>query len=126
MSNIDWNKFTTDMWPYFLRLADFEAKNGDFVIADSLEQEIHHLMQNYSNFYESPTLGIGIMRMLKRPIDKLILRGILSKGLSEDGIKTSVMELITLSDLNDEGLRNTALKQFVEKYGIVINIEASR
>lgn len=82
---------------------DIEIKNGDLVVGDSDSQDVEFIITaKPGQFYQFPTLGVGIVDELNGSISKQALRLKIKNNLEADNrrvnkieIKGTIDELIT-------------------------------
>lgn len=85
---------------------DIEIKNGDLVVAFSDDQNIEFILRaKPGHFYQFPTLGVGVVDLIKGKIDRQALKQIITTNLESDNYRINkidvggnVDELITSID----------------------------
>jgi hypothetical protein len=77
--------------------------NGDWVVGPSDAQHMQHLLWATAGTYkQSPTMGIGIFRMINSsigPTDMNALRARIVKNATADGMQVNNLELNNLTDM---------------------------
>jgi len=64
---------------------DLLFENGDFLVLDSGDQHIHHIIvANQGQFYQSPLLGVGIKKKENGPFDRIDLVRVIRENLQGD------------------------------------------
>ena len=90
----------------FIIKDDIEIKNGDLVVAFSDDQNIEFILRaKPGHFYQFPTLGVGVVDLIKGKIDRQTLKQAITTNLEADnyrinkiGIGGNIDELITSID----------------------------
>ena len=73
---------------------DIEIKNGDLVVAFSDDQNIEFILRaKPGHFYQFPTLGVGVVDLIKSPIDRQALRQKIKQQLESDNYRVNKIEL---------------------------------
>lgn len=71
---------------------DLRIANGDFVIGDSDQQHIRHVVQaQRGQFYESPTIGVGIVDEINSSITIQNLKNRIKTNLRLDNYETDAV-----------------------------------
>lgn len=79
---------------------DIAAKNGDFVIYDSLEQEVGAIiMANKADYKQTPLLGPSIIRFMKGQRDILKLQREVAIAMEMDNKRLNTIALTTDNQL---------------------------
>ena len=73
---------------------DIEIKNGDQVVADSNAQNVEFIITDKpGQFYQFPTLGVGIVDELNGSISKQALRQKIKNNLEADNRRVNKIEV---------------------------------
>ena len=73
---------------------DIEIKNGDLVVADSNAQNVEFIITaKPGQFYQFPTLGVGIVDELNGSISKQALRLKIKNNLEADNRRVNKIEV---------------------------------
>lgn len=94
------NFYDISLLPY-----DLKIQNGDFVIAESSQQEANLIINTaLGNWFEYPLVGVGITNYLASSITALTLENLIKQQLIVDGfivqsisVAGSTIESITIS-----------------------------
>lgn len=75
---------------------ELNIANGDFVLDESKEQDIHLILVSLEGAWkQSPLLGVGLNRNLSQPFDKNpFLKGRILKQLEYDEIELERLDII--------------------------------
>jgi hypothetical protein len=75
---------------------ELNIANGDFVLDESKEQDIHLILVSHEGAWkQSPLLGVGINRNISQPFDKNpFLKGRIFKHLEYDDIELERLDII--------------------------------
>jgi len=86
---------------------DIEIKNGDFLVGESDNQHVKHILTASKGEYKSsPELGVGIEKMLatEEPMEFLIES---KKNLEYDGMKVNNISFTQQGTINIDAKYNT-------------------
>ena len=85
----------------FIINEDIEIANGDFVIEDSEQQHVQHILNAApGNYYQYPTLGVDIQNEAGNNSSTEMIKRLIKKNLEDDNYK--VTGLIVEFDQNGE------------------------
>lgn len=74
---------------------DVEFKNGDFVIGISDAQHIEHILTaKPGQFYQFPTLGVGVVDLIKSSINRQALKQKIKVNLESDNYRINKIEVV--------------------------------
>ena len=125
--NIDFDQFSSDFVPWFLREYGFETYDGDFKLGNTNDQEVRFITQaRNGHFYQYIRLGVGLDRFLGSDINKQKLNKEIRKNLEYDGFKVDNILIVTINDINELGITDQVLISILELDKYVISIEVSR
>lgn len=84
----------------FIINEDIEIANGDFVIGDSAQQHVAHIIAASPGSYPSePLLGVGLPNELGSEADKEELKAEIKRHVESDNYET---EVITIDNIDGE------------------------
>ena len=73
---------------------DIEIKNGDLVVAFSDDQNIEFILRaKPGHFYQFPTLGVGVVDLIKGKIDRQALKQAITTNLEADNYRINKVEV---------------------------------
>lgn len=73
---------------------DIEIKNGDLVVAFSDDQNIEFILRaKPGHFYQFPTLGVGVVDLIKGSIDRQKLKQVITTNLESDNYRINKIEV---------------------------------
>lgn len=73
---------------------DVEFKNGDFVIGVSDQQHIEHILKTKpGQFYQFPTLGVGVVDLINSSINRQALKQKIKVNLESDNYRINKVEV---------------------------------
>lgn len=74
---------------------ELQIKNGDFLVGDSDQQNVEIIMNsNKGQFYQYPTLGVGIINQLSGPINRISLQKNIRIELESDNYNVTKVDII--------------------------------
>ena len=78
----------------FIIKDDIEIKNGDLVVAFSDDQNIEFILRaKPGHFYQFPTLGVGVVDLIKGKIDRQALKQAITTNLEADNYRINKIEV---------------------------------
>lgn len=78
----------------FIIKDDIEIKNGDLVVAFSDDQNIEFILRaKPGHFYQFPTLGVGVVDLIKGKIDRQTLKQAITTNLEADNYRINKIEV---------------------------------
>lgn len=78
----------------FIIKDDIEIKDGDLVVAFSDDQNIEFILRaKPGHFYQFPTLGVGVVDLIKGSIDRQALKQIITTNLEADNYRINKIEV---------------------------------
>ena len=124
---IDYSDYAEKFTPAFLRTHDFDIKNGDFVVANTNEQESYFILEaSRGQFYEHYNLGVGLKKYLNADISKIEMRQLISENLDLDNFKINKIFIITEADLSVTPIDDPELLSVIKNDGFLVALDISR
>ena len=72
---------------------DISTKDGDLVVGESDAQHIEHILTaKPGHFYQFPTLGVGVLDLIKGSIDRQSLEQKIKQNLEADNYRVNKVE----------------------------------
>ena len=85
---------------------DLEIKNGDFVISDSDQTHIIHILKaNKGYFFENPLIGVGIINELNSSTNKQALKQNIRRQLVLDNYSVKEIKISPEGKININAIR---------------------
>ena len=73
---------------------DIQIKDGDLVVAFSDDQNIEFILRaKPGHFYQFPTLGVGVVDLIKAKIDRQALKQTIKQQLEADNYRINKIEV---------------------------------
>ena len=125
--DIDFNDFAYKFCPNFWRDADIVIENGDFKITNTHEQESYYILQaNKGQFYQTPRLGVGLIKYQNADINKNELRKSIKTELSRDNFKINNIYIIMADDVARMNINDPEILSKIEQDGFIIALDIDR
>lgn len=125
--DIDFDDFANKFTPHFLRDADLVINDGDFRIVNTNEQESYYILEaQKGHFYQTPRLGVGILRYQNADVNKNELRKTIRTELKRDNLKVNNVYVINSEDVNRLGIADPEILAKIYHDGFIIALDIQR
>jgi len=124
---VDYSDFANKYIPHFIRIKDFDIKEGDFKLGNTNEQESYFILESSKgNYYNSLKLGFSIRKYLAADIDKNEFKKKIRENLERDSFKVREVYVVTKGDLNLLNINDPELINIINQNGFIVSPDISR
>lgn len=125
--DIDTDDFAYKFIPHFLRDMDAVIDNGDFKISNTHEQESYFILQSAKGqYYQSPRLGVALLKYQNADINKNELRKKIRTELKRDGFIVNNVYIINSEDVNRLNIQDPEIISKIEQDGFIVALDIDR
>lgn len=125
--DIDFDDFANKFTPHFMRDSDFEIENGDFKVTNTNEQESYYILEaGKGQFYQTPRIGVQILKYQNADVNKNELRKIVRTELKRDNFKINNVYVVNSEDVLRIGITDPEILAKIEQDGFIIALDIER
>lgn len=125
--DIDFDDFAYKFTPHFLRDVDFIIENGDIKITNTNEQDSYYILEaNKGQFYQTPRLGVGLVKYQNADINKNEIRKIIRTELKRDNFKVNNVYVVNFEDVGRLNISDPEILSKIEQDGFIIALDIER